>query len=143
MQKHRTSGGASSPASLESAFLLPGVPSRRPAARRASSRRRAATRDPKPTRDPKRDVAGRVIEYLNDRPSGTTGEIASTTGEIAKGLEANRGRVAAEFARIARRADTDEGPGGPRIIDNRMGDDRLDEWVHSGPSSEYMFLYGP
>jgi hypothetical protein len=130
MQKHRTSGGASSSASLESAFLLPGVPSRRPAARRASSRRRAATRDPK------RDVAGRVIEYLNDRPSGTT-------GEIAKGLEANRGRVAAEFARIASRADTDEGPGGPRIIDNRMGDDRLDEWVDSGPSSEYMFLYGP
>lgn len=129
MQKNRTSGGASSPASLESAFLLPGVPSRRPAARRAGSRRRAATRDPK------RDVEGRVIEYLNDRPSGTT-------GKIAKGLEANRGRVAAEFARIARRADTDEEPGGPRIIDNRMGDDRLDEWVHSGPSSEYMFLYG-
>ena len=130
MQKHRTAGGASSPTSLESTFLLPGVPSRRPAARGASSGRRAATRDPK------RDVEGRVIEYLNDHPSGTT-------GEIAKGLEANRGRVAAEFARIARRADTDEGPGGPRIIDNRMGDDRLDEWVHSGPSSEYMFLYGP
>ena len=26
MQKHRTAGGASSPALLESAFLLPGVP---------------------------------------------------------------------------------------------------------------------
>ena len=133
MQKHRNAGGASSPASLESAFLLPGVTprsSRRAAARRASSRRATAP-------EPKRDVEGRVIEYLQDHPSGTT-------GEIAKGLDANRGRVAAELARFARRSETDsdgdEAPGGPRIIDDRVGDDRLEEWVHSGPSSEYTFL---
>ena len=129
MQKHRTTGGASSPASLESAFLLPGVQprsSRRATARRASSRRAAA-------RQLRRDVEGRVIEYLKDRPSGTT-------GEIAKAVDADRGRVAAELSRIARRADTDAGPGGPRVIDNRMGDDRLDEWVDSGPSAEYTFL---
>jgi hypothetical protein len=130
MQKHRTAGRASSPASLESAFLLPGVvprSSRRAAARRASSRRATA-------RQLKRDVGGRVIEYLKDHPSGTT-------GEIAKGLDADRGRVAAELARIARRADTDEGPGGPRVIDKRVGDERLDDWVQSGPSAEYTFLY--
>ena len=129
MQKHRTAGGASSPASLESAFLLPGAlpgSSRRAAARRASSRRAAA-------RGLRRDVEGRVIEYLKDLPGGTP-------GEIAKGLDADRGRVAAELARIARRADTDEQPAGARIVDSRVGDDRLDEWVHSGPSSEYAFL---
>ena len=124
MQKHRTTGGASSPASLESAFLLPGVQPR--SSRRASSRRAAA-------RQLRRDVEGRVIEYLKDRPSGTT-------GEIAKAVDADRGRVAAELSRIARRADTDAGPGGPRVIDSRMGDDRLDEWVDSGPSAEYTFL---
>jgi hypothetical protein len=129
MQKHRTTGDASSPASLESAFLLPGVQprsTRRASARRASSRR-ATARDLKP------DLEGRVIEYLKDHPGGTA-------GEIAKGLDADRGRVAAELARIARRADTDEAPAGPRVIDQRVGGDRLDEWVHSGPSSEYAFL---
>ena len=74
-----------------------------------------------------------MIEYLKDLPGGTP-------GEIAKGLDADRGRVAAELARIARRADTDERPAGARIVDNRVGDDRLDEWVHGGPSSEYAFL---
>jgi hypothetical protein len=129
MQKHRTAGGASSPASLESAFLLPGAlpgSSRRAAARRASSRRAAA-------RELKRDVEGRVIEYLKDPPG-------STPGETPKALDADRGRVAAELARIARRADTDQKPARARIVDNRVGDDRLDEWVHSGPSSDYAFL---
>ena len=96
MQKHRTAADASSPASLESAFLLPGVQprsTRRATARRASNRRAIA-------RELKRDVEGRVIEYLKDHPSGTA-------GEIAKAVDADRGRVAAELARFARRSDTD------------------------------------
>jgi hypothetical protein len=135
MPKQRPAADASSPASLETAFLVPGVvprSARRAAARRASSRRAAA-------RELKRDVEGRVIEYLKIHPAGTT-------GEIAKALDADRGRVAAELARLAKPADSDAGPdidtgpGGPRIIDDRKGDDRLDEWVHNGPSSEYTFL---
>jgi hypothetical protein len=130
MQKHRTTRGASLPASLESAFLLPAVPprsSRRATARPASSRRASA-------RQLKRDVEGRVITYLKDHPR-------STTGEIAKGVDADRGRVAAELARAARAAPIDKGPGGPRIIDDRARNDRLDDWVHSGPSAAYTFLY--
>jgi hypothetical protein len=130
MQKHRTGDGASSPASLESSFLMPGVlprASRRAAARRASSRRASA-------RQLRRDLEDRVIEYLNDHPR-------STAGEIAKSVDADRGRVAAELARIARTADIDEHPRGPRIIDRRAGDDRLDDWVESGPSAAYLFLY--
>jgi hypothetical protein len=104
MQKQRTVGDASSQTSLESAFLLHGAlprASRRAAVRRASSRRATARRL-------KRDVEGRVIEYLKDHASGTT-------GEIARGLDADRGRVAAELARIAHRADTDDGAGA-RVI---------------------------
>jgi hypothetical protein len=130
MQKHRTARGASSPASPESTFLLPGVlprSSRRATARRASNRRASA-------RQLKRDVEGRVIEYLKDHSR-------STTGEIAKGVNADRGRVAAELARIARTADVDKRPRGSRVIDDRVGDDRLDEWVRSGPSAAYTFLY--
>lgn len=131
MQKQRPAADASSPASLESAFLMPGVlprSSRRATARRASSRRATARELP-------RDVEGRVMEYLKVHPGGTV-------GEIAKALDADRGRVAAELARFARRteSDSDGAPRGPRIIDDRAGDDRLDEWVHSGPSSEYTFL---
>ena len=133
MQKHRTAADVSSPASLELAFLLPGVQprsTRRATARRASNRRAIA-------RERKRDVEGRVIDYLKDHPSGTA-------GEIAKAVDADRGRVAAELARFARRSDTDTDsdtwPGGSRVIDDRVGDDRLDDWVHSGPSSEYAFL---
>src|SRR5512132_917542 len=88
MQKHRIIEGASSPASLESRFLLPGVlprSSRRVGSRRAGARRLG------------RDVEGRVIEYLKEHPR-------STAGEIAKVVGADRGRVAAELARIARTA---------------------------------------
>lgn len=136
MKKQHTDGSPSSPPSLESAFLLPGVlprSSRRAAARRASSRRATA-------RELKRDVEGRVIEYLKIHPAGTA-------GEIAKALDADRGRVAAELTRLARTADSDPetgidmGPGGPRIIDDRKGGDRLDDWVDSGPSADYTFLY--
>jgi hypothetical protein len=132
MKKQRTVGGASSPASLESTFLLPGAlprSSRRATARRASSRRATA-------RQLRRDLEGRIIEYMKDHPR-------STTGDIAKGVDAERGRVAAQLARITRLGlgDVDRGPGGPRIIDDRMGDDRLDDWVDSGPSAAYTFLY--
>jgi hypothetical protein len=54
---------------------------RRASARRASSRRATA-------RERKDDVEGRIIEYLKDHPR-------STTGDIAKALNANRDTIAA------------------------------------------------
>ena len=131
MQKHRTAADASSPASLESAFLLPGVQprsTRRATARRASNRRATA-------RELKRDVEGRVIEYLKDHPGGTAGEIAKGRRRRPR---PGGGRARADRRRSGRHRR--RGPGGARVIDDRVGDDRLDEWVHSGPSSEYAFL---
>jgi hypothetical protein len=68
---------------------LPAVPqrsARRATARRASSRRATARRR-------KDNVDGRIVEYLTDHPQ-------STTGDIAKGLNADRGKIAAGLSHI-------------------------------------------
>jgi hypothetical protein len=65
---------------------------RRATARRASRRRATA-------RQHKDDLDGRIVEYLKDHPE-------STTGDIAKGLNANRDTVAAGLSHIARASDT-------------------------------------
>ena len=73
---------------------LPVVPqrsARRATARRASNRRAMARRR-------KDDVEGRIVEYLDDQPQ-------STTGDIAKGLNANRDTIAAGLSHIARASD--------------------------------------
>ena len=61
---------------------------RRATARRASTRRATA-------RQRKDDVEGLIVEYLRDHPD-------STTGDIAKSLNADRGAIAAGLSHIAR-----------------------------------------
>ena len=92
MQTQRTVDGAPTPPSPESTLVTaPVVPqssARRATARRASNRHAAARRR-------KHEVEGRIIEYLNDHPQ-------STTGDLAKGLNANRGTVAAGLSHLVR-----------------------------------------
>jgi hypothetical protein len=92
MQTQRTIDRAPTPRSPDSTpVTFPVVPqrlTRRATARRASSRRATA-------RQHKDDVDGRIVEYLKDHPQ-------STTGDIAKGLNANRDTIAAGVSHIAR-----------------------------------------
>jgi hypothetical protein len=82
MQTQRTIDRAPTPRSPDSTpVTFPVVPQR-------SSRRATA-------RQHKDDVDGRIVEYLKDHPQ-------STTGDIAKGLNANRDTIAAGVSHIAR-----------------------------------------
>jgi hypothetical protein len=49
-------------------------------------------------RQHRQDVDGRIVEYLKDHPE-------STTGDIAKGLNADRDTIAAGLSHIARASD--------------------------------------
>jgi hypothetical protein len=95
MQTQRTVDGAPTPQSPDSTPVgLPAVPqrsTRRATARRASNRRATA-------RQHKDDLDGRIVEFLKDHPH-------STTGDIAKGLNANRDTIAAGLSHIARASD--------------------------------------
>jgi hypothetical protein len=75
--------------------LVPQRSARRATARRASNRRATA-------RQHKDDVDGRIVEYVKDHPH-------STTGDIAKGLNANRDTIAAGLSHIARANDATQG----------------------------------
>jgi hypothetical protein len=96
MQTQRTADGTPS---RDSTFVrLPVVPrrsARRATARRASARRATA-------RQRKDDVEGRIVDYLKDHPQ-------STTGDIAKGLNADRITIAAGRSHIARVSDVNNG----------------------------------
>ena len=96
MQPHRTVDEASTsqrPAStLVTAPAVPQRSARRATARRASNRRATA-------RLHKDDIAERVSEYMNEHPP-------CTTGDLAKGLNADRGRVAAARSHIANAGET-------------------------------------
>jgi hypothetical protein len=96
MPPHRTVGEAPTahpPAStLTTTPVVPQRSARRATARRASSRR-ATGRLHKP------DIAERVSEYLNDHP-------LCTTGDLAKGLNVDRGKVAAARSHIANAGET-------------------------------------
>jgi hypothetical protein len=70
------------------ASVVPPRSARRATARRASSRRATARRR-------KGDVEARIIEYRKDHPQ-------STTGDIAKGLNAKRATIAAGVWHIVR-----------------------------------------
>jgi hypothetical protein len=72
--------------------VVPRRSARRATARRASSRRATA-------RQRTDDVEGRIVEYLKDHDQ-------STTGDIAKALNANRDTIAAGLSHIARTGDT-------------------------------------
>jgi hypothetical protein len=88
MQPHRTAGEAPTPPStLDTAPVVPQRSARRATARRASNRRATA-------RLHKDDIEERVSQYLNDHP-------LCTTGDLAKGLNADRGKVAEARSHIA------------------------------------------
>jgi hypothetical protein len=72
---------------------LPVVPQR--SARRATVRRATA-------RQRKDDLQGRVVEFLKHHPQ-------STTGDIAKGLNADRGMIAAGLSHLVRANDATKG----------------------------------
>ena len=95
MQTQRTADGTPS---RDSTFgRLPVVPrrsARRATARRASDRRATA-------RQRKDDIEGRIADYLKDHPQ-------STTGDIAKGLNADRVTIAAGRSHIARASDVNK-----------------------------------
>ena len=99
MTTQRTVDAAPTPESPGSTFAtVPVVPrrsARRATARRASSRRATA-------RERKDDVEGRIVEYLKDHDQ-------STTGEIAKALNANRDTIAAGLSHIVRAGDITKG----------------------------------
>jgi hypothetical protein len=79
--------------------VVPQRSARRATARRASSRRATARRH-------KDDVEGRIVEYLEGHPQ-------STTGDIAKGLNAQRGTIAARLSHIVRANDATKAPRTP------------------------------
>jgi hypothetical protein len=74
---------------------VPQRSARRATARRASRRRATARRR-------KDNVEWRIVDYLKDHPQ-------STTGDIAKGLNADRGTIAAGLSHIARANDAIKG----------------------------------
>jgi len=78
--------------SLAAAPAVPQRSTRRATARRASNRRATA-------RQRKDDVEGRIVEYRKDHPQ-------STTGEIAKGLNVDRGTIAAGLSHIVRASES-------------------------------------
>jgi len=90
MQARRTIGGAPAAQSPDPTLVtVPAVPQRsvrRATARRASNRRATARRR-------KEDVEAQITEYLKDHPQ-------STTGDIAKGLNADRGTIGAELSHL-------------------------------------------
>jgi len=75
--------------------VVPQRSARRATARRASNRRAAA-------RQHKDDVEGRIVEYLADHPQ-------STIGDIAKGLNADRGTIAAGLSHVVSASDVTNG----------------------------------
>jgi hypothetical protein len=98
MQTQRTVDGTLTQPSPEptpvTTPLVPQRSGRRATARRASQRRAVA----RPRKD---DLEERIVEYLEGHPH-------STTGDIAKGLNADRDTVAAQLAHIARASDVSQ-----------------------------------
>ncbi len=96
MQRQPIVDGALPP---EPTLLMPAVAPRRSArratARRASNRRATA-------RERKDHIAGRIFDYVKEHPQ-------STTGDMAKGLNANRGTIAAEVSHMVRAGEITKG----------------------------------
>ena len=94
MQAQRTVDAAPTPQSSDTTLVpMPVVPAR--SARRATARRATA-------RQRQDDIEGRIVEFLKDHPR-------STTGDIAKGLNASRATIAAELWHIVRASDVRKG----------------------------------
>jgi hypothetical protein len=98
MQMQPIVDGAPPPESaLLTAAVVPQRSTRRATARRASNRRAVA-------REHKGDIDGRIFEYVKDHPQ-------STTGDMAKGLNANRGMIATEVSHMMRAGELTREPG--------------------------------
>jgi hypothetical protein len=96
MQTQRIVNGASPPEStFGTAPVVPQRSERRATARRASNRRATA-------RQHKDYIQRRIFEYVKDHPQ-------STTGDMAKGLNANRGTIAAEVSHMVRAGEITRG----------------------------------
>jgi hypothetical protein len=95
MKTQRTVDGAPTPESPDpppvASPVVPQRSARRATARRASNRRATA-------RQHKDDVEGRIVEYVKEHPH-------STTGDIAKGLNASRDAIAEGRSHIVRASD--------------------------------------
>ncbi len=76
--------------------VVPQRSTRRATARRASSRRASARRH-------KDDIDGRLLGYGKEHPQGTT-------GDMAKGLNADRDTIAAEVSHMVRAGELTKGP---------------------------------
>jgi hypothetical protein len=76
--------------------VVPQRSTRRATARRASDRRATARRH-------KDDIDGRIIGYVKEHPQ-------STTGDMAKGLNTDRGTIAAEVSNMVRAGELTKGP---------------------------------
>jgi hypothetical protein len=96
MQTPPTVDGALSPDSTLAPPVVPQRSTRRATARRASDRRATA-------REHKDDIDGRIIGYVKEHPQGTT-------GDMAKGLNADRGTIAAEVSHMVRAGELTKGP---------------------------------
>ena len=100
MQPQRIVDDAPTPqppaSTLGTAPLVPQRSARRATARRASNRRATA-------RLRKHDIEERVSDYLNEHP-------LCTTGDLAKGLNADRAKVAAARSHIANTGETANDP---------------------------------
>src|ERR1035437_1774556 len=84
--------------------VVPQRSTRRATARRASSRRAAA-------RQHKDDIDGRILGYVKEHPQ-------STTGDMAKGLNANRDTIAAEVSHMVRAGEITKEPGSRTLSAN-------------------------
>ena len=76
--------------------VVPQRSTRRATARRASSRRATARRH-------KDDIDGRIVGFVKEHPQGTT-------GDMAKGLNADRDTIAAEVSNMVRSGELTKGP---------------------------------
>ena len=76
--------------------VVPQRSTRRATARRASDRRATA-------RQHKDDIDGRIVGYVKEHPQGTT-------GDMAKGLNADRGTIAAEVSNMVSTGELTKGP---------------------------------
>jgi hypothetical protein len=95
MQKQRAADGAAT--GKPTPGTLPVVAER--SARRATARRASARRAT--ARQHKHDLEGRIIQCLKDHPQ-------STTGDLAKALNADRGMIAAGVSHLVRAGEIQE-----------------------------------
>jgi hypothetical protein len=91
-----TVDGALSPDSTLAPPVVPQRSTRRATARRASDRRATA-------RQHKDDIDRRIVEFVKEHPQGTT-------GDMAKGLNADRGTIAGEVSNMVRAGELTKGP---------------------------------